>query len=153
MQIYESLLQEWGNSVGIPLTINNKQTCRIEFEEEGVTMQIDLDPQGDQLVFGCILGVINPGSYRDSVFKAALRANGLSSSPRGILSYSDKLGALMLHEFMPIATADAEKLGNMIVLFRMHAKAWIDAIKAEGLPTIQAEGKRSAKGSGMFGMK
>lgn len=152
MQVYESLLQDWGRSVDIPISIKNEQTCRIEFEEEEVTMQIDLDPSGEQLVLGCLLGIVNPGPYQDLVFKAALRANGLTSSPRGILSFSDKLGALMLHEFLPIATINIENLGNMIILFRTHAKVWIDALKQEEIPTIQTESTKQ-KSSGMFGMK
>lgn len=149
--IYEDVLEQWGRDAEIPIKIGNRENCRIEFPDENVTIQIDLAPSGEAFLFGCMLGQINPGPYRDLVFKTALKANGFTSSPRGILSYSDTLSALFLHEYFPLATTDAEKLGNMIVLFRTHAKVWTDALKAEIVPDIEDAGE-SSSGSGMFGM-
>ena len=150
MSQYEDLIKDLGSILDIPLHADAKDTCRIEFEEGNIAIQIDLDDSGERLLIGSILGELPAGSYRNQVFELALRVNYLANSPRGTLAYSDISSSLILFEFLPIATTVAQKLHDFVLLFVTHAKAWIDAIKAQSVPRLESD--TQAQSSGMFGM-
>lgn len=150
MNLYDDIIKELGTTLDIPLHSDAKDTCRIEFEQEHVTIQVDLDESGERLLVGSILGEIAAGSYRAQLFELALRVNGASNSPRGTLAFSDTISSLILFEFLPMATTDAQKLHDFIQLFVTHAKAWIDAIAAQTVPQVETD--TQTQGSGMFGM-
>lgn len=150
MALYEGLIKELGALIEVPLAAESKDTCRIEFEEDKVTVQVDLDGSGDRLLIGSVLGELTSGTYRNQVFKQALRVNGLSTSPRGILAYSERLSSLILFDYLPLHSTDAQKLSDFLQLFHVHAKVWIDSLAAQDIPQVEGE---TQKGSGMFGMK
>lgn len=139
MSPYETLLQQWGELAGIPIRIGNKQICCVHFPTEDVSLHIDLERSGEKICISVVLGSVGPGPYRNQLFQAALKVNGTCLSPIGILAYSDKLGSLLLYEFMPIATASKESLNMRICCLRMHAKLWIEAIKAGNVPALTEE--------------
>lgn len=149
MSLYADLITQLGSLMGISLHADARDTCRIEFTDK-VTLQIDLDEQGERLLVGSVLGQISSGTYRNQVFKQALKVNALSNAPRGILAYSERLSSLILFEYLPINVTDGQKLHQFVQLFHAHAKVWIDCLAAQDLPQIEQE---TSKGSGMFGMK
>ncbi len=149
MSLYEERIKDLGKLMGIPLISESKETCCIQFDEDKVTVQVDLDDSGERLLIGSVLGEISSGSYRNEIFKQALRVNGLSKAPRGILAYSDRLSSLILFDYLPFHSTDAQKLFNFIQLFHKHAEVWIDSLKSQTIPQIERE---EQKGSGMFGM-
>ncbi len=153
MQVYEDLIRSLGLEMQINLVSDSHQSCRIEYSEEQVTIQIDLDTTGDRLLIGTQLGEIPPGAYRHQVFVQALRVNGISKTPRGTLAFSEKNNTLVLFHYIPIATAEAKSISDFIELFTTHAKVWVDAIKDATIPQIEEDPGPSSQGSGMFGMK
>jgi hypothetical protein len=152
MNLYENLVLEWGKKNRIPITFGNKEICRIQFIKDAVTMQIDLDPSGENIVLGCNLGSINPGPYRILIFKKALKTNGFCKTPRGILAFSSKLNSLMLFDFLPLAHTQVDKLDERVMLFKAHAKVWVEALKNGQVPQLSEE-QKSASDQGIFGIK
>ena len=151
MTPFETLLKELGDLMGTPLAPDHNQACYLEYTELGLSVQIDLDGNADQILVGTQLGTVPPGAYRDRIFTQALRVNAMSLHPRGILAFSEKNDTLVLFQFLSIAILDGTKLFQFLQLFLEHAKVWTDALTHQDIPPIEEDA--SAEGSsGMFGL-
>jgi hypothetical protein len=152
MTPFEDLIRELSMTMQVDLRPDSHQACLITFPEDELSIQIDLDHQADKIIVGTQLGRITPGSYREQIFRTAMRVNGTSEALRGILAFSEKNDTLVLFQFLNLATLNGEKLHNFIQLFRQHAKVWKQAISRGDIPTLQEEtvGKRE---SGLFGLR
>lgn len=151
MTPFEDLIKELGQIMDLPLHPDNRQACVLFFSQDELRIQIDLDTNADRILIGTQLGRLNPGSYRKKILFQALRVNGGSLQPRGILAFSEKNETLVLFQFFPIATLTAQKLAAYLELFREHAKAWKEALKRGEVPEVEEDSP--SKGSGMFGLK
>ena len=139
MQPYEELIVALGEMIGTPLQADSRQSCRLEFPEDDVIAQIDLDVRGDRVLVGSQLSTLPPGIHREQVLLTAMHVNGLPRSPRGHLAYSERNDELVLYQFLDLATLDVEKLHNFLKLFVNHARLWREALKRGDVPKI-AEG-------------
>lgn len=151
MNPFEELIRELSAKMDITLHPDSHQSCLIAFPQDELTIQIDLDTDADRILVGSQLGRITPGPYRERIFVQALRVNGASDTPRGILSFSEKNDTLILYQFLPLAKLNGEKIYHFLLLFREHASVWKKALATGEIPTVQEEA--STKGSGMFGLK
>jgi len=152
MQAYEDLIRDWGVLAGISIVPGPRQVCCVLFPEEHLTLHIDLDRSGEKLLLGCNLGILNPGVYRKKILVAALKSNSLSTSPRGILAFSSKLGSLVLFQYLALMAANPQKLQKYVQEFRNHAKLWAEALQQETIPEIKGVTSTPTTG-GMFGLK
>ncbi|MCH9610761.1 MAG: hypothetical protein S4CHLAM81_08080 [Chlamydiales bacterium] len=150
MAPYEQLIRELGELIGIQLQADGRQSCLIDFPNDGVAVQVDLDAQGDRLLIGCNLGDLAPGSHRELVFAQAMRVNALPRSPRGLLAYSDLKDSLILYQYMMLNNLTAAKLHNFLTRFVNHARLWHDAISRGDIPPI--EETSSGGSNGMMGL-
>ncbi|NGX61842.1 MAG: hypothetical protein K940chlam9_01331 [Chlamydiae bacterium] len=151
MQPFENLIRELGKVMGIELRPDSHQSCLIEFPQNEISIQIDLDFNADQILVGATLGRLTPGVFREQIFQQALLANGTGKTPRGTLAYSEKNDELILFQFLPLAFLTGEKFSEFLQLFLAHAIAWKKAIANGTIPQIEEES--SQKSSGMFGLK
>ena len=151
MNPFEDLMRQLSTRLEVPLQPDVHQAYRIHFPQEEITVQIDLDTDADKIIVGSQLGRITPGTYRERIFTQALRANGTSLSPRGILAFSEKNDTLVLFQFLKIEKLTGEKLHAFLQSFRDYAKIWKSALMSGDIPTIQEE--PGTRGSGMFGLR
>ncbi len=151
MNPFEDLIHDLGNQMGVPLKADSHQSCKLTFPAQQITLQIDLDVNADQIIVGTQLARIPAGSYRERIFRQALRVNGSSVSPRGILAYSEKNDTLVLFQFLPLAFLDGKKLFSFLQLYLEHARAWKEALDHGDIPQIQEDAETG--GSGMFGLR
>ncbi len=150
MTPFENLITELGKIMELPLKPDEHQACLLNFSNLGVRVQIDLDTHADKIVMGIQLGSLNAGPYREQILKQAMRVNGISTFPRGVLAYSEKNDILVLFQFFPLLSIDGEKLHNFILLFVEHASIWIEAIKVSAIPPLEEDMKKGP--SSMFGL-
>ena|ERR1700733_12304948 len=151
MDPFENLIRELGILMDVELHPDSHQSCLITFTQDGVAIQIDLDTHADRLLIGTQLGRITPGPYRERIFLQALRTNGTSQTPRGILAFSEKNDSLVLYQFLTLALLNGAKLHQFLQLFHEHAKVWQKTLVTGDIPTIQEEVSTSR--IGMFGLK
>ncbi len=151
MTPFEDLIRALGKEMDITLEPDSHQSCLLTFPKENLSIQIDLDTSAEQILIGSQLGEVPPGSYRERVFTQAMRVNGTSTTPRGILAYSEMNGTLILFQFLSLAALDGPKLNGFVQLFREHAKAWKEALDKGELPPLEED--VVPPGDPMFGMK
>ncbi|MCH9626382.1 MAG: hypothetical protein S4CHLAM2_00020 [Chlamydiales bacterium] len=151
MTPFEDLIRALGKEMDITLEPDAHQSCLLTFPKENLSIQIDLDTSADQILIGSQLGEVPPGAYRERVFTQAMRVNGASTTPRGILAYSEMNGTLILFQFLSLAALDGSKLNGFVQLFREHAKAWKEALGQGELPSLEEDVQ--PPGDPMFGLK
>ncbi len=151
MNPFEDLIHALGAVMDIPLRADNHQSCLITFRDDEIAVQIDLDTNGDRILIGSQLGRITPGAYRERLFTQALRANGATLQPHGILAFSEKNDTLVLFQFLELAWLTGEKLHDFLHLFRQHTSVWKKALAAGDVPNITDPS--TARGSGMYGLQ
>ena len=149
MQPYEELIASLGELLGTALQPDSKQTCTIDFPNDNVIAQVDLDTRGDRVLVGSDLGDLMPGPHREQVFRRALLVNGLPRTPRGLLAYSERKDTLILYQYLNLATLDGEKLHSFLTRFVNHARLWKEAISRGDVPQIEGGPTGS---SGMLGL-
>lgn len=80
MQFYDDLIREWGQLSGVAIVPGPRQTCRVHFPDSQVTLQIDLDRNGERILLGTNLGILNPGPLsKKSFFNSIKRQLSLRS--------------------------------------------------------------------------
>lgn len=137
---FESLISDLGAQMDINLKPDAHESCKLMFAGN-VAIQIDLTPNADSVLIGCELGKINPGSYREKIMKQALRVNGLSIQPRGVLAFSEKNDALILFQYLPLSNLTGETLNAFLQLFVEHARIWQEALKVGEIPQMAEDRK------------
>lgn len=147
---FEDLIRGLGEMIGVSLHVDSHQACLIDFPNDGVQTQIDLDAQGDRILIGSELGNLGPGTYRESVFKRAMRVNSLPRIAQGYLAYSDRKDSLILFQHLMLSSLTPEKLHNYLSRFVNHARLWKESLAVNDLPRIE-EAPQSGS-SGMLGL-
>lgn len=150
--LYESILSELGAILGVSLFPDSHNTCLVRLKS-GVKVQMEMDPIGHQFVIGIDLGVVPAGQYRQSLFREALRTNGLKHPRTGILAFSRKTGHMVLYE-----TLDTQDLNGERVAFRLTPLAekglkWQDAIQRGEVPIVETPVKSTGQPAHMFGIR
>ena len=150
--IFSSILAEIGQALGVSnLHPDQTNSCLIKFPS-GVSIQINMDGRGEALIIGSELGIVQPGRYRENVFREALKANGMPPPLNGILAFSKKADKLILFEKVPIKDFHIEIIRMMMPDFLEKAKTWRDALARGDVPA-GANASSSSSSSGMFGLR
>ena len=150
MTPFEDLIHELGKVIDITLHPDSHQSCLLAFPADQISIQIDLHTSGDKILVGTQLGALTRDAFRERIFMQAMRVNGASITPRGILAFSEKNDTLVLFQYLSLSSLNGEKLHKFVQLFREHAKVWKEAIKHGDIPTIEEDD--SSPGERMFGL-
>lgn len=150
VDVYTAILQELGKNLGVELHSDQNNSCLLKLKE-GVKLQIELDRTGEALILGSDLGEVPAGSYRENLFREALRANGMANPRYGTLAYSQQKDHLVLFASLPLKDLTGDKVFAFLSPFAIKAKVWKDAIERGEVPVIQASGSGGIP-SGLFGL-
>ena len=149
--IFEALLQELGHSLGdVKLLPDQNNSCLIQFPNDQISIQVEVDRSAQFLLLGCKLGTVSGGKYQENLFREALKANALPPPLHGILGFSDKSRNIILFEKLTLKDLNGEKIAAEITPFVDKAKVWSEALKHNDVPIIQGA---SHSGGGMFGLR
>lgn len=145
--LYESLLQELGEQLHIPLR-PDRESCVIEYKD-GLRVQLELDRQEEFLRIVSDFGEIAPGRYRENLFREALKSNGLPPPHVGVFALSHNSTHLILFDVLPVRNLTGLHIADFLTPFLEKAKVWREAITTGQLPSVSSG--RSSR-SGIFGL-
>lgn len=152
MDLLNTILKDLEKHVKVEdLHTDKNESCQINFPE-GLEVQIELDPAGDYLCVGTKLGEVPSGRYRQTLFKEALRANGLPPPRYGTFAFSEKSKSLIYFEYLWAKEMTGEKLAGFLGNFKEKALIWKEAIAKGDVPQLSQMMPKGARPKGMFGL-
>lgn len=148
--LYETLLSEVGAILGVKLFPDENESCQVKLKN-GLRVQMEMDHHSSKFVIGVDLGPVPPGEYRETLFREALRTNGMPPPRLGTLAFSQKSGHLLLFETMHSQDLNGERIVFTLSPLSEKALKWQTAIEHGELPPI--EPPRSTSPMGLFGIR
>lgn len=137
MDLFESMLQEIGQVMNIKdLHPDEHNTCLIRFKI-GLDVQIEPYTKGEFLLIGCPVCTIPQGRFRESVFREALKANGMTPPRHGDFGYSPSSDRLILFAFLPLQDLNGEKVASFLGPFMEKALNWKQLIERGDVPIAE----------------
>lgn len=126
MDRFQELLWDLGELIEVPLHVDKHHACRILLDEK-LTIQLQMDPNGVDLMVIAFLYEIPPGRFRENVLKESLKQNAFHHS-FGTFGYIEKINVLALHQFLPAENLTGESLGDFLEGFISEAENWRSAL-------------------------
>jgi hypothetical protein len=152
MDLLNTILKDLEKYINITdLHTDKNESCQIVYKN-GFEVQLELDPTGEFLCVGTRLGVIPKGRYRQTLFREALKANGLPPPRYGTFALSEKNNMLILFEYLWAKELNGEKLSAFLTQFHGKALLWKDAISRGDVPQLSQLASKGARPKGMFGL-
>lgn len=147
-QIFEDL----GKKLKTPIIPGTEGSCRIRFKS-GAEVQFAPTSDSRGLTLISRLGEVAPGKYRETLYREALKANGLKPPLNGIFSYSKKSNSLYLFEQMPLDELTGDKLFEALQPFLEKIEIWKGAISRGEVPSYNSQAGTYSGGGGIFGLR
>jgi len=138
IEILQTILDEIGKQElfpGASLNPNKNGTCIIPLPGDG-NLMFELDGREEHLIVVSILGTVTPGRYRESLFKEALKANGLPYPREGTIAYSSKTEHLLLFEKMHLPGLTGGMVVTYLPKFLEKADLWRQAVSTGAVPSV-----------------
>lgn len=153
-ELFDTLLQELGQAMDIDdLQSDANHSCLIHFKS-GLEVQIEPYDKGEFLLICADLGHVQPGRYREDVFREALKANGLPYPRYGTFAYSEQSDHLLMYKLMSLRELNGEKIAAFLYPFIEKGEAWKQMIDSGEVPIADTVTTSQAAGPlGMFGLR
>jgi hypothetical protein len=152
MDLLNTILKDLEKHIQIEdLHADENASCLINFGD-GVSIQIELDPAEEYICVGTKLGEVPSGRYRQSLFKEALKANGLPPPRIGTFAYSEKSKSLIYFEYLWAKEMTGQRLFEFVQQFKSKAVLWKGAIARGEIPQLDLMAPKGARPKGMFGL-
>jgi hypothetical protein len=151
---FGALLKEIGALTAMPgLAPDENNTCLIKFKGD-ILVQIEVARDENHVIVGSNLGEVSVGSYRNNLFEAALKTNGLPQPrPRaGTLAFSQYAGQLVLFELFNSKDVTGQAIADFLPSFLEKVKVWKEAIARGDTPVVATTFVPKPLG-GMFGLR
>ena len=151
---FGALLKELGALISMPeLAPDQNNTCLIKFKGD-VLVQIEVARDEYHVIIGSNLGEVPVGSYRNNLFEAALKANGLPPKrpSSGTFAFSQYAGQLVLFEMFNSKDVTGQTIADFLPSFLEKVKIWKEAIAKGDTPVIETTFAAKPTG-GMFGLR
>ncbi len=146
---FESLLQELGEQLGLPLHPDHRGACGLNINNR-LHIQIEPEPSQERILIACFICDIPPGKFRENILKDAMRSNHPLPT-YGALSYSEKNNKLSLFAYLPLPLLHGEKLASFLMLFIRKAESWKTGVEAGQTSTLVMGTKKEEPSP--FGLK
>ena len=151
--VFSTLLQELGELIKInDLHPDSNNSCLIKLPN-GLEIQLEPDARAEFLIIGTTIGTAPPGRYRESIFREALKANGMPLPRYGIFSFSKKSDKLILFDTLHLKDLSGLKIFDFLKPFAEKAHSWKSSIAVGEIPSIIGTYANTTSHAGMFGMK
>ncbi len=151
-ELYETLLTEVGTILGVSLFPDSNNSCLVKLKS-GLQVQMEMERSGKSFIIGIDLGPVPTGSYRQQLFREALRANGLPYPRLGILAFSQKSGHLILFDPIDVHDLNGERIAFRLSPLSEKALKWQDAIQRGEVPIVETPSKSTGRPLGVFGLR
>lgn len=124
---FAELLTELGGYLGTPLNPDDFDSCAIVVNDS-LLVQLEMQQEGEKLIMGTKLGLLQPGKYRVEFLKMALKANHSNYPDLGILGYHPRDHLLALYDAIRLSILSGETLFHYFNFFVAKAVRWQEAI-------------------------
>jgi len=134
---FGALLEELGTLIHKNLVPNSHNALILRLRDK---MGIYLEPDrlGEMLNVAIDIGSPQQGPYRESIFREALKANGLPPPRNGIFAYGFKTDSLLIYEQLPLEDLNGPRLLEIMNTLLQKARIWKQAIERGNIPSYQA---------------
>lgn len=146
----ERMLQEASSYFNINLSLEGKAACQVDMPN-GLTLVIEPAADGDGVMVFCGLANVPPGRYREDLFAAGLKANGLAERGPGVFGFLEKSALFGLYERIPENRVTGKRIFSVGQALMEKGTTWKDDIDGGRIPIVQT-GISAGPSSGMFGM-
>lgn len=136
-----------------PLKADANQCCLIDYAEENIQIQLELEQGTENLLIGANIGKVPPGRYRQDLFEQALKANFLDVPKGGFLAYSPKAEQLVLFFKVPSQNLSPDQALSIINGFKDKYKRWKEGLDNNQIPQLVGYIPTKGTSSGMFGLR
>jgi hypothetical protein len=153
MPILEQLLQDLSGEMNIILKEDSNRSCQINFNDK-INIQLELDPQQENIIIGAMIGELFPGKYRENVFREALIENGFPPPKIGTFAYSEQKNTLVFFEKKSIQELDARSLYEAVNTLKEKALYWKECLQRGEIPQVKdPKDSFQKKGGSIFDIK
>ncbi len=133
--IFSTLLEELGEELKIKdLHPDANQSCLIKFPT-GIDIQIEPDKEGKFLIAAIKFETLPKGRYRETIFKEALKANGMPYPRYGTFAFIRKTEQLMLFETYYLQDLTGQKLFEQLKPFSEKGLSWKNSLSRGEIPS------------------
>jgi len=147
MNPFEQLLKDLGIAMNLDLKPDAHGSCLLDFFN-GINIQIDMAEDGERILIGSQVVQLNPGNFREIVFKEALKHNSVNKILVGIFAYSSKNDTLILFQYLYFKNINGQELFNYLQEFATLITLWREGLNRGQVPQIE-----ESAASGIFGLK
>lgn len=136
--LFESLLEETSQAMGVPMKSNANDTC-VFSAPNGMKIQMEVDEEETQFLILAEIGQVPIGKYRENLFKDALIANANPPPRVGRFAYSEQSEMLLMFEHLSVKNLNGQKISDYLQPFIEKAHKWQQALLRGETPHIEAE--------------
>jgi hypothetical protein len=126
MDRFQQLLWDLGELIELPLHLDKHNACKLLIDEK-LPVQIEIDPEKEQLLVAGMIAELPPGRFRENVLKETLKLNA-TYHPFGIFAFVEKINILVLYKYLLMSDLNGEKLTDFLEIFVDELVSWNSAI-------------------------
>ena len=125
---FEELIRELGQFLGLLLYVDQNHACMLKVHDD-VQIQLQLDVAQENFLMASFAIEVPPGKFRENVLKEALKTNALPDPRPAVLSYLSQNNQLVLHQSLPLAILNGERLAGYFGAFLEEVESWKKTIQ------------------------
>lgn len=133
MAKFKEVIERLGEELDLPLQVDANGYCLLAFEGD---LEVQLEEDGNNLLFGIRVGEVVAGKARDALFKRALQFNSLYRPGLGIFAFSRQANQLVLFETLPLTIADGKKAKVILDVLVATGRQWQEAMRRGVTPEL-----------------
>ncbi|MFY7842515.1 MAG: CesT family type III secretion system chaperone [Rhabdochlamydiaceae bacterium] len=141
MNTFDDLLKEWGTLLNKSLYQDQNGACKLLISKDFYA-QIEYKAEEKKLLMCFFIGSISPGTFRDRLFKEALKTNH-KEPDSGVLSYSHQLDLFCLNAEYDASDFKVEDFNHFFMTLTQKGKKWKNYLLEGFLPDLEDNKKNS----------
>jgi hypothetical protein len=134
---FTELIEQLGTTLNTPLHNDSGDSCVLLIDEK-LKVQLELHKDQERVVIAAYITTIDPGTFREQVLAAALKANARDYPSVGIFGYSSHNNGLALFDCLLLEGLQADKLADYLSVFVGKAFEWQQSIDRGTVPIVMS---------------
>lgn len=127
---FQTLIDEFGEEVGLPLQVSPNRSLAIHAEDQ-LILQIEESDNQQRILLAIAVAPLPAGKFREEVLLSALQYNSIL--PRlGTLAYLEERGELILFHWIPFHLLTGLKLADLVERVVELSQTWKRLIETGG---------------------
>ena len=141
MEDFHLLMDDLGNLLDTTLIPDKLGACVLNFDDE-ISVQIEPDAAGHNLILAANIGEIPAGKFRENLLATGLKYNAIY--PRiGTFAYLARKNLLVFFHTLKLEGLQADLIAATLPPFMNLAKLWKQDVAKGVVPVIEIESKQT----------